>query len=534
MKRSVLLLLSILTGLLLAAAWPEKGVTLLLFVAWVPLLLVQQELGDTGRKGMFWYALLAFFVWNTLTTWWIWNSTGAGAVAAWFFNSLFMALVFYVFHLSKIKLFGNKRGTAILLFYWITWEYFHMNWELTWPWLSLGNAFASQHKWIQWYEYTGVLGGTAWVFVVNFLVFTAIRSILLKDWLRMIKNALAVGLLLVGPIIFSYSVYNHYNEQLNPVEVVVVQPNIDPWNEEFSLPHQVVIERNLKLAAPLITDSTRFVISPESAIQEGIWEHQINYSSSIAEIRRFIKPYPEMAYVIGASTWRMIGKQEKKTNAARKLPEGDRYYYSYNTAFLIDNSGYIQLHHKSKLTPGVERMPSYGILKPLEKLAVNLGGVVGTLGWDDQPVVFQPAHQDTKVAPVICYESVFGDYVARFVRRGAELIFVITNDGWWGNSPGYRQHFLFSVLRAIETRRDVARSANTGVSAIINQKGDVLQRTKYWTPAALKATLNKNDKMTFYVQYGDYLARVAAFVSGLLLLISFTQGYLKKRKSTVV
>ena len=534
MKRPVLLLLSILTGLLLAAAWPEKGITLLLFVAWVPLLMVQQELGDTGRKGMFWYALLAFVVWNTLTTWWIWNSTGAGAVAAWLFNSLFMALVFYVFHLSKVKLFNNRRGVAILLFYWVTWEYFHMNWQLTWPWLTLGNAFAAQHKWIQWYEYTGVLGGSVWVFVVNFLVFTAIRSVMHRNRLRLIKNILAAALFLIGPIVFSLYMYHRYFEEPNPVEVVVVQPNIDPWNEEFTLPHQVVMQRNLKLAQPLITDSTRFVISPESAIQEGIWEHRLNYSSSIVQIRRFIKPYPQLAYVIGASTWRMIGKKEKKTNAARKLPDSDRFYYSYNTAFLIDNSGYIQIHHKSKLTPGVERMPSYGILKPLEKLAVNLGGAVGTLGWDDKPVVFQPDGRETKVAAVICYESVFGNYVAEFVRQGAELVFVITNDGWWGNTPGYRQHLLFSVLRAIETRRDVARSANTGVSAIINQKGDILQRTKYWTPSALKATLNKNDKMTFYVTYGDYLARIAAFVSGLVLLISFTQGYLKKRKSTVV
>lgn len=534
MKRSVLLLLSVLTGLLLSAAWPEKGFVLLLFVAWVPLLLVQQELGDSGRKGMFWYALLAFFVWNTLTTWWIWNSTGVGAVAAWFFNSLFMAFVFYIFHLSKVKLFGNKRGIAILLFYWVTWEYFHMNWQLTWPWLSLGNAFASQYKWIQWYEYTGTLGGTVWVFIVNFLLFAAISSGRNGNWLKLIKNSLALVLFLVGPIIFSYYIYNHYAEVQNPVEVVVVQPNIDPWNEEFSLPHQVIIDRNLKLAESLITDSTRFVISPESAIQEGVWEHQLNYSSSIAAIRRFIKSFPDVAYVIGASTWRMIEKKEKKSNAARKLSDSDRYYYSYNTAFLIDNSGYIQLRHKSMLTPGVERMPSYGILKPLEKLAINLGGVSGTLGWDDAPVVFQPARQDTKVAAVICYESVFGDYVAQFVRQGAELIFVITNDGWWGNTPGYRQHLLFSVLRAVETRRDVARSANTGVSAIINQKGDILQHTKYWTPTALKATINKNDKITFYVKYGDYLARIAAFVSGLLLLISFTQGYLRKRKSTMV
>ena len=534
MKKSILFILSILSGLLLSAAWPENGFTLLIFIAWVPLLIVQQELGDKNRKGMFWYALVTFLIWNVLTTWWIWNSTGAGAVAAWVLNSLFMASVFYVFHLSRVKLFNNKRGVAILLFYWISWEYFHMNWELTWPWLTLGNVFSSQHKWIQWYEYTGVLGGTTWVFIVNFLVFTVIRSSQFKNIQRLVVNGIGVVLFVALPMVYSYHIYNNYSEEINPVEVIVVQPNIDPYNEEFSLPPDVILERNLKLARPLLTDSTRFVVSPESAIQEGIWEHLMNYSTSIATIRKFIAPYPDLSYIIGASTWRKIGKDETMTNAARKLHDRDQYYYSYNTAFLIDNSEFIQLHHKSKLTPGVERMPSYGILKPLEKLAVNLGGVVGTLGWDNSPVVFQPAHEEIKVAPVICYESVYGDYLAEYIREGAQLIFVITNDGWWGDTPGYRQHFLFSVMRAIETRRDVARSANTGISAFINQRGDVLQKTKYWEPDVLKANLNINDKQTFYVAFGDYLARIAAFVSVLVLLISFVQGFLKKRKSTVV
>jgi apolipoprotein N-acyltransferase len=534
MKRGVLLLLSVLSGLLMALSWPENGITLLMFVAWVPLLIVQQELGDSRRKGVFLYAFLTFFIWNILTTWWIWNSTGAGAVGAWVLNSLFMASVFYVFHLSKVKLFNNKRGTAILLFYWITWEYFHMNWELTWPWLSLGNVFASHHKWIQWYEYTGMLGGTVWVFLVNFLLFTVVRSYLKKNGKRLMLNLSGALLMLILPVVWSYHIYNNYSEEAGPVEVVVVQPNIDPYNEEFTLPAEVILERNLKLAKPLITDSTRFVISPESAIQEGIWEHLITYSSAVARIKRFIKPHPGLSYVIGASTWRMIGNRETMTNAARKLRDSDRYYYSYNTAFLIDNRGQVQIHHKSKLTPGVERMPSYGILKPLEKLAIDLGGVSGTLGWDDKPVVFKPYNDDVKVAPVICYESVYGEYVAQYVKEGAELIFVITNDGWWGDTPGYRQHLLFSVLRAIETRRDVARSANTGVSAIINQKGDILQKTKYWVPAALKAKLNSNDRLTFYVAFGDYIARIASFVSALVLLISFVQGFLKKRKSSVV
>ena len=142
MKKSVLLLLSILSGLLLAVSWPVNGLTFLVFIGFVPLLIVQNELGEKKRKGMFLYALTAFLTWNILTTWWIWNSTEGGAIAAWVLNSIFMATVFYLFHISKVKLFNNKRGNAILIFYWISWEYFHSNNPLTkWKMLTKITSF---------------------------------------------------------------------------------------------------------------------------------------------------------------------------------------------------------------------------------------------------------------------------------------------------------------------------------------------------------------------------------------------------------
>ena len=109
------------------------------------------------------------------------------------------------------------------------------------------------------------------------------------------------------------------------------------------------------------------------------------------------------------------------------------------------------------------------------------------------------------------------------MKKGAELIFVITNDGWWKNTPGYRQHLSFARLRAIETRRSVARSANTGISAFINQRGDLIQTTGWWEEAAIKSTLKRNEKMTFYVKYGDYIARISVFVSVLLILFLFVR-----------
>jgi apolipoprotein N-acyltransferase len=158
----------------------------------------------------------------------------------------------------------------------------------------------------------------------------------------------------------------------------------------------------------------------------------------------------------------------------------------------------------------------------LRNVFFNLGGASGSLGSQDEASVFE-LKDESKAAPVICYESVFGEYLTDYVKKGAELIVIITNDGWWRNTPGYKQHLSFARLRAIETRRSVARSANTGISAFINQRGDLVETTRWWEEAAIKGILNLNDEVTFYVKYGDYIARISMFVSVLLILFLFVR-----------
>jgi apolipoprotein N-acyltransferase len=153
--------------------------------------------------------------------------------------------------------------------------------------------------------------------------------------------------------------------------------------------------------------------------------------------------------------------------------------------------------------------------------------MTGTLATEDHPVVFT-SQEDVVVAPIICYESIYGEFVSRTIREGAQMIFIITNDGWWGDTPGHRQHNRYAVLRAIETRRSIARSANTGISSIVNQRGDMLAQTAYWEQAVIRAKLNRNDTLTYYVRNGDYLARVSIFISALLILIAITRRILRK------
>jgi apolipoprotein N-acyltransferase len=284
------------------------------------------------------------------------------------------------------------------------------------------------------------------------------------------------------------------------------------------------------MAEPLITDSTRFIVCPESALQEDIWHRSVENSRSIVLIRRFLEKYPQLNIVIGASTFRLFEEDEPLTPTARKFADVDRHYEAYNTAFFINDEQEVGMYHKSKLVPGPEKMPFQKLLSPLQQLAFDLGGTVGSLGYSAERDVFTSKCGNYVVPAIICYESVYGYFVAEFVKNGANVLFIITNDGWWGNTAGHRQHFSFAPLRAVETRRSIARSANTGISGFVNQRGDILQASGYWTPDVMKAQIHTSEEITFYVKYGDYIGRISAFLSIFLILIAFVTSRLNRDK----
>ena len=546
MKNITKISLALLSGLLIAASWPTHGFTALIFIAFVPLIFLQdnrQQTTDNGhRDNIFGLSFLTFLVWNSLTTWWVWNSTPAGSIAMILLNSTFMATTFWLYHFTRTKAFHNKGGFFLLILFFLAFEYLHLNWQLNWPWLNIGNVFSHKHTWVQWYEFTGTAGGTIWVLLANILAYKCLQTTVNRQQTTVnshcphlsssnphtLNSSIPQLLLFLAvvfiPIVVSKIMYHTYEEKGEAVEVVVAQPNIDPYKEEFRLSAAEILNRNFGVAEPLITENTRFVVSPESSIHESIWLEKIKFYRSINESKLFCRNN-NVSYIVGASTLGMAS--DKNDFAARKFYDADEYYYSYNTALSINDTSDIQTHQKSKLTPGVEMMPSWWFMRPLRNLAIDLGGTVGTLKSEDKVTVFD--HGRYQVAPLICYESVFGGYVTEFVKNGANIIFVITNDGWWGDTPGHRQHFEMSKLRAIENRRGVARSANTGISGFINQRGDVVECSNYWEPTALRNTLNVNDDMTFYSRHGDYLYRAATFVACLVLCFSFVTSILRKK-----
>jgi apolipoprotein N-acyltransferase len=446
-----------------------------------------------------------------------------------------MSIVFQAFHWSRKKLQHPIAGYAALITYWTAFEYLHLNWDLNWPWLNLGNGFASYYKWVQWYEYTGTFGGTLWILVGNILFFELLKkftskhskvkaeaqkSFILSSKFNALCSLCVLSLLWVFlPILLSLWRYTTYKEEKHPVNFVVVQPNLDPYTEQYSIAPSVVVGHIMQLARPKLDSATNFLITPESAIQEQMWENDLSSFNSIRLLYSVINQYPDLNILVGGSTFYQFPPGEPLPRTARKFTDSQNHYNAYNAAIMLNARDSLQLYHKSKLTPGVEILPSFFGFNWLEKFAIDLGGTVGSLGTDSVRKVYSTVNT-VKVSPAICYESIFGEFFGQFVKNGAQIMIIITNDGWWGNTPGHRQHFSFAHLRAIETRRGIARSANTGISGFIDQRGDAHEQTRYWEPAVIKGTLNANQKITFYVQHGDYLARLFSWLGGALFLVS--------------
>jgi len=211
---------------------------------------------------------------------------------------------------------------------------------------------------------------------------------------------------------------------------------------------------------------------------------------------------------------------------ARMLEGVHRGMDVYNAALLVRRDGTTEPYHKSKLVPGVEELPFEKWLGPISALALDLGGTTGSLATQEEREVM--ASGDLRLAPVICYESIYGDHVAAHVRNGATLLVIMTNDAWWSDSPGYKQHLAYGRLRAIETRRCIARSANTGISGFIDQRGELHDTTNWWTPDARRATLLARNDLTFFAKHGDYIG-IAAEILASLLIIALIIGVITKR-----
>ncbi len=512
-------LLAVISGLLFSMAWPTYGFPLFLFFAFVPLFLIEERQIKKASKLFFLKIYLAFFIWNLLKTWWIWNATAFGGVFAILVNSLLMTIVFLLFHFVR-KRTPERIALAFFISIWIAFEKFHLNWDFSWPWLNLGNGFSEYPKWIQWYEFTGTFGGTFWVLLINVLIYRTLSDYLKYHYLRQVYfRSFRIALWVFVPIIFSLYLYKNYQEKGAVAKVLILQPNLDPWKEKFKY-------TNEELAKDLVSlsDSTQadVVIAPETAISQYTEIKNFAYTKAYKILKDYSLNH-KTSFVTGVDFIHWYSDGDTIPETANKTKRG-HWYDMYNSAVLIDDSQGFEVYHKSKLVVGAEFTPYSKFLKPLiGDFMIDLGTSMGSNVTQKEPSVFQINNSKIKLAPIICYESIYGEYVSKYVKKGANLLAVITNDGWWGNTEGHRQHFSMARLRAIENRRDLVHSANTGISGHINQRGEIIKKLDYDKRGIILSDVRLNNTETFYTKYGDIIARIAIFMAIVLFLYSFSK-----------
>ena len=528
-KTTIHFLLAILSALLLSAAWPINGFTFIIFGALIPLLFLENSirLSDFKRKGLlvFGYSYLTFLLWNLLITWWLINSSLIGMLFANICNSFFYAIVFSCFSWAKTRL-PDRSAYLFLIALWLAFEKLHLSWDFSWTWLNLGNVFSENIYWIQWYEYTGVFGGSLWVLVINvwlFHVFKNHNTIL--GYKQLARKMIAPLIFIALPIAFSLYLYEKVEEGSKDIKVLLVQPNIDPYNTKYSLTNSSFIDLWKKQVQPFYSDSLDYILSPETYFAEGYGEEfrEFNGSKLHEELQQELAKIPLTQYITGIQFYDLYAQEKAPSLTANLIRKGLWADY-YNSALAEQSNEIFQIYHKSKLVVGVENMPFKSVLKPfLGDVLLNFGGTVASRVTQKKRAVFSHTNSKLKAAPIICWESIFGEFVTGYVNEGATFLAVISNDAWWGETPGHKQLLSYTRLRAIETRRDIARSANTGISSIINAKGEIINQTSYNTKTTLSGKLSSRSNLTFYVRFGDIIARWSVFVAGLFFLLALSR-----------
>lgn len=520
--RYKLSLLAFISAVLLSVPYLVPGTGFLSLIAFVPLLIAEQYATMAGIKGFWKWHYGCFVLWNAFTTFWVCNATLGGGIFAVLANAFQMSLIFGLFRWSRKQVSGAVPY-IFLAFAWIAWERFYLTWaEISWPWLVLGNAFARTTGWIQWYEYAGTLGGSLWIWTTNLAVFGVLMTLAYGNWrnrtlaARLFFSLGTLALFAVPPVL---SLFIKPDDPDGSLDVVILQPNIDPYDKFGGMSQEQQTDLLLSQLSDCCPTGNVLCIAPETFTND-IITNDLYLSPTLNRFQEYADAHPGVNILFGASSRTYLESAVRPSHTARLRPNG-LWMEGHNSSLMVSAGRTPDIFHKSKLVVAVEKTPYPAVFCKIDDL---LGGVMGRNIGQEEVTDLNFAQYDSTglmtgsfpVGTPICYESVYGEYCTEYVRKGARLLAVITNDAWWKDTPGYRQHLSYSSLRAIETRRWIARCANTGISAVIDPSGKIISRTDWWEPAVLNAKVGLSSEETFFVRNGDIAGRISVLMFLLL------------------
>ena len=493
----------LLSGALLGLSFPSYPFIRLEIVAWValvPLLISLQYVEKPGE--LFRRVYLAMLLFCLISLWWVSLATFPGGVLTIVAQAFFLTVPLLAFFALK-KMAGYRFALFSLPFVWVAWEWAYMQQDMSLGWLTLGNSQANLNLMIQYADLVGVWGVSFWLVWFNVLV---VLSLIGSK--REVTGSVAImAVMIVTPLLYSSVLF--YREGMTSqkelkLRVTLVQPDINPHEKWVAYNSADIMERYYRMTGKAVRENRpELVIWPETAIPFSILDSA--YAADFQSLHFALR---------GWNTSLLTGFIDV-------AGEPNQPVESYNASMLLEpGSGVPQIYHKMRLVPFAERVPYIDYVPWLGNLTFSLSGIRGWGKGRDASVMelSSPRHGKVVIANIICYESIFPTLVSEFVRKGARLLTLVTNDGWYGSSYGPYQHLAIGRIRCIENRRAMARCANTGLTVVIDKFGCIIAEVPWWQEESLTAEVPLESRMTFYTTHPDLLPKIALALSALLFV----------------
>jgi len=515
---------------MLGFSFPPSQFGILACFALVPLLIALAEIDRLGPALR--YSYLAFLVFHVITLNWTGGySHGhdaymmiAGAVTM-LVHPLFYWIPMTAYMLVKRHV-SDRAALIAFPAFWVSYEYSHSLSEWSFPWLTLGNSQTYDLSRIQFISATGVYGLSLWILVLNCIAYALYSSLAVGDRrARTRKNTLLLSALLI--LYLLPTAQGLWTLSRNPpdrphagtdssITVGMIQSNVDPWDKWQHGGHQGVslyVGLTDQLVDSVGKQKPDLVLWPETAIPVYLLTPR---NAALRDELRSSVSRLGVAVLTGVPHAVFYADSTSAPRSAKRIPGTGERYDAFNAAALFEpGADSIPWYGKMKMVPFAERVPYADLLNFIDFLRWDVGIGGWQIGRDT--TIFVERKTGARFCTMICYESVYPSFVSSFVRKGAEFITIITIDSWWGKMSGAYQHQQFSILRAIENRRWLARCAVGGISCYIDPFGRVYDKTELFSRALLNGTIRRSTDLTAYTEHGDWLSEICVLVSGMFL-----------------
>ncbi|MFC2103491.1 apolipoprotein N-acyltransferase [Bacteroidota bacterium] len=513
-------LLLILSGIILGISFPPFPFpfTILIFAGFIPYLLVLEKrktLAEINRA-----TYLMSFVFCVVTVYWVgsWQAEadpflmmGGGAMLL--ALPAVMIIPSTLYYLAG-KVFNKTIAFWLIPIFWVTGEYLLTLTDLKFPWLVLGQGLAKFTTYIQAADIIGAFGLSISVLYINLLLFKSYTSFIKGK--KFSKHTIIAAAIILVFIVYGIFKTSSFIPSEKEIRVGIIQPNLNPWDKWEQSDIQELIDKYIRLSEQAVNKGAKIIIWPETALPVYLMENghrkQLENIYSFLEERNvsLLTGMPHIKYFIDSS----------KAPVDAKYSKAGKYFYLTHNSILLLKPGTrdYQQYGKMHLVPLGEHVP---FVEQFSFLADMFKWGVGISGWNvgKDTLVFK-AHveidnnmEDVNICGLVCYESIFPLFTTNFVQRGADFIAVVTNDSWYGNSSGPYQHKDFAVLRAVENRRAVIRSANGGISCIINPLGEIISQTEMFKTEVLVGNVPLEKKLTFYTDNPSIITTIISVIS---------------------